>query len=155
MKKIQLQSHRVKQLDDDGVVGLTDFKEIELGYTNNDAINEARRCLQCDLRLDIQPIYLPPAAWNKMDPEKIKASPDKSGVIQLLNQKKEVFFIQGAISIQKALLDTQESFEDAHYFLYEEDEMYTKRESELLQQYLQKHGSLPRGNTSELDDDLF
>jgi NADPH-dependent glutamate synthase beta subunit-like oxidoreductase len=134
---------------------LSDFKEIEQGYSSDEAINEARRCLQCDLRLDIQPIYLPPEAWVKMDPEEIKDAPDTSGVVQILNQEKEVLFIQGAISIQQALLDALDSLEDAHYFLFEEDEMYTKRESELLQQFLQKNGSLPRGNTSELDDDLF
>lgn len=42
---------------------------------------------------------------------------------------------------------------EARYFGYEKDPMYTKRESELIQQYLQKHGRLPPGN--EDVDDLF
>jgi hypothetical protein len=33
--------------------------------------------------------------------------------------------------------------------------MYAKRESELLQQYLQQFGGLPEGNAAELDDDLY
>lgn len=41
--------------------------------------------------------------------------------------------------------------EKAHYFMYEEDPMYTKRESELLQQYIAVHGEMPEGNR-ELDD---
>jgi hypothetical protein len=32
--------------------------------------------------------------------------------------------------------------------------MYTKRESELLQQFMQEFGRFPEGN-EELDDDLF
>ena len=42
---------------------------------------------------------------------------------------------------------------EAKYFDYEEDPMYTKRESEFIQQYLQQHGHLPPGN--EEVDDLF
>jgi formate dehydrogenase beta subunit len=30
--------------------------------------------------------------------------------------------------------------------------MYTRRESELIQQYLQEHGALPGGGADELDD---
>jgi len=32
--------------------------------------------------------------------------------------------------------------------------MYTKKESELLQQYMQQFGRMPEGN-EEIDDDLF
>ncbi|KUK52289.1 MAG: Putative dehydrogenase [Desulfotomaculum sp. 46_296] len=41
---------------------------------------------------------------------------------------------------------------NAQFFIYEEEPMYTKRESELLQMYLQEHGKLPSGSD---DDDLF
>jgi hypothetical protein len=40
----------------------------------------------------------------------------------------------------------------ARFFVYEEDTMYTRRESELIQQYLQEHGELPGGGDDELDD---
>lgn len=41
--------------------------------------------------------------------------------------------------------------EKACYFGYEEDAMYTQKESQLIQQYLQEHGRLPEDN-DELDD---
>jgi hypothetical protein len=40
--------------------------------------------------------------------------------------------------------------EKACYLHYEEILMYTMRESELMQQFLQEHGRLPEGN-----DELF
>jgi formate dehydrogenase beta subunit len=50
------------------------------------------------------------------------------------------------------LLEELDSNDQACFFLFEEDEMFTKRESELLQQYLQQHGELPGGGADELDD---
>ena len=41
--------------------------------------------------------------------------------------------------------------EKACYFMYDEEPMYTKRESELLQQYMAQYGEMPKGNR-ELDD---
>ena len=41
--------------------------------------------------------------------------------------------------------------ETACYFTYEEEPMYTQRESQLLQQYIAEHGQMPEGN-QELDD---
>jgi hypothetical protein len=35
--------------------------------------------------------------------------------------------------------------------MYEEEPMYTKRESELLQQHITQHGEMPEGNR-ELED---
>jgi len=49
------------------------------------------------------------------------------------------------------LLRELQSKEDAKFFTFEEDKMYTKRESELIQQFLQKKGSMPRYN-DEMDD---
>ena len=40
---------------------LADFAEVELGYTEATAIEEANRCLRCDLRLQISSPILPPA----------------------------------------------------------------------------------------------
>jgi NADPH-dependent glutamate synthase beta subunit-like oxidoreductase/formate hydrogenlyase subunit 6/NADH:ubiquinone oxidoreductase subunit I len=39
---------------------LADFTEVELGYTEPTAIEEAKRCLRCDLRLQISSTILPP-----------------------------------------------------------------------------------------------
>ncbi|MFX1511892.1 MAG: FAD-dependent oxidoreductase [Promethearchaeota archaeon] len=134
---------------------ITNFDEIELGFDKKTAVNEAKRCLQCDLRLHIFPVHLPPEKWLSFEEKEIMVIPQSSGVIQLLDEKKEVFLIQGTMDLRSTLLDLYTSNDEAQFFIYEEDEMYTKRESELLQQFLQAHGSLPRGNESELDDDLF
>jgi formate dehydrogenase beta subunit len=39
---------------------LADFTEVELGYAEPTAIEEAKRCLRCDLRLQVSPPILPP-----------------------------------------------------------------------------------------------
>ena len=39
---------------------LADFTEVELGYPESTAIEEASRCLRCELRLQISPPMLPP-----------------------------------------------------------------------------------------------
>ena len=43
----------------------------------------------------------------------------------------------------------------AKFFLYEEDPMYSKRESELIQDYLREHGCMPPGEGEDDLDDLF
>jgi len=70
----------------------------------------------------------------------------------LLDEEKKVFAIKGVMNLRQDLEEQLETNEKARYFLYEEDEMYTKRESELLQQYLQQYGELPGGGMDELDD---
>jgi formate dehydrogenase beta subunit len=39
---------------------LDNFSEVENGYSEESAIKEAQRCLQCDLRLKISPVKFPP-----------------------------------------------------------------------------------------------
>jgi predicted metal-dependent HD superfamily phosphohydrolase len=46
------------------------------------------------------------------------------------------------------------SYEKAKYFVWEEEPMYTKRESELLQQFMQRYGKMPEGNAG-IEEDLF
>ncbi len=149
----QLSRIKMPKIDIDGRI--KSFDEIEIGYDNEMAIKEAGRCLQCDLRLEISPIHLPPQKWIVFEENQVMNVLEKSGVVQLLDENKEIYLIQGTISLRSTLLELLESYNEAKYFIFEEDEMYTKRESELLQQYLQTHGSLPHGNESELDDDLF
>jgi NADPH-dependent glutamate synthase beta subunit-like oxidoreductase/Pyruvate/2-oxoacid:ferredoxin oxidoreductase delta subunit len=131
------------------------FDEIELGFDEDLAIREAERCLQCDLRLNISSVQMPPEKWLVFEKNAIIDMPEKSGVIQLLDESKEIILIQGTMTLRSTLLDLLGSADEACFFIVEEDEMYTKRESELIQQFLQAHGSLPRGNEEDLDDDLF
>ncbi len=42
--------------------------------------------------------------------------------------------------------------EKAKFFAFEEEPMYTKRESKLLQMYIQQHGQMPGGGDDKLDD---
>ncbi len=44
-----------------------DFSVVELGYGEEEAKREAARCLQCDLRLAITPVVLPPADSSGTD----------------------------------------------------------------------------------------
>jgi formate dehydrogenase (NADP+) beta subunit len=128
------------------------FTEVELGFDRDAAIAEAQRCLQCDLRSQFEAVPFPPERWLEMRPEAIASVPDCEGVLQLLNAQKEVLQIIGTQTMRQALLD-QMGAAQASYFLYEEEKMYTKLESELLQTYLSQHGRLPKGN--DLPDDLF
>lgn len=136
------------------------FNAVEKGYTKEMAEKEAMRCLQCDARLYISPVVFPPETSSHLGGKKIEELdftessisnlPKKEGVYILLNENKETLVIKGALNLQQALLE-QLNNSKAKYFRYEIDPMYTKKESELIQQYLQKHGKLPAGG-DELDD---
>ncbi|MFX0195453.1 MAG: FAD-dependent oxidoreductase [Candidatus Hodarchaeota archaeon] len=130
---------------------LSSFSEIELGYNERMAVEEANRCLKCDLRLQISPVILPPEKWLELTLENIQAIPEIEGVFQLLNEEKQIIQIKGTPNLRHALEEQLNTNEKARYFIYEEDPMYTKRESELLQQFLQEFGRLPEGE-DELDD---
>lgn len=127
------------------------FEEIELGFDEAQAMEEASRCLRCDLRLEISPVTLPPEPWLPFDADKVSAVPEIEGVFRLLDEEKKVIYIKGAMNLRQDLEEQVSTQERARYFVYEEDPMYTKRESELLQGFLQQHGRLPEGN-DELED---
>ncbi len=129
------------------------FDPFELTYDDETAIKEAARCLKCDLRLIIRHNPSPPEKFLKFSAENIEIVPSEEGVIQLLDDKKEVYHIKGTDNMKETLLEKLDDNEKASYFIYEADPMFTKRESELLQQYLQKHGKLP--DSGDDLDDLF
>jgi hypothetical protein len=72
----------------------------------------------------------------------------------LLDEAKNVIYIAGTMNLHETLEELIESdesgMEKVRYFIYEENDMYTKKESELIQQFMQEHGSLP-----ELNEDLL
>jgi len=49
------------------------FAMIELGFDETEAISEAKRCLQCDLRFEISPSPSPPEEQLKFDIDQKKA----------------------------------------------------------------------------------
>lgn len=129
------------------------FDLIQLGYREEEARQEASRCLRCDFRLRLSPVVLPPEKWFEFSAEVLSQVPDSEGAFQLLDEEKNIIYIAGTPHLRQALQDQFSSRPEAKYFSCEEDPMYTKRESELIQQFLQKHGHLPPGN--EDVEDLF
>ena len=117
---------------------------------------EASRCLRCNIRQNISQVVLPPEKWLRFNSDAVTQIPEVEGVYQLLNDEKKILSIKGTDNIRQSLLDHLEEPGQAVWFIWEEDQMYSKRESELLQQYLQEYGELPGGTGGDDDlDDLF
>jgi hypothetical protein len=130
------------------------FSEVELGLDEKSAVEEAKRCLRCDLRLEISQPVLPPEKWIRFDADGVGRVPESDGVFQLLDDKKMVIYIKGTMNLRKELTEQLMSNKDVKLFLYDEAKMFTMRESELLQQFMKKHGKLPKQNIG-LEDDLY
>jgi formate dehydrogenase beta subunit len=130
------------------------FSEVALGLDREMAAEEAGRCLRCDLRLRISPVMLPPDEWPEFNEGNVIAAPETDGVFRLFDENKEVVYVGSGQSIRGGLEEILNSgdewVEKARYLHFEETLMYTMRESELLQQFLEEHGRLPEGN-----DQLF
>jgi NADPH-dependent glutamate synthase beta subunit-like oxidoreductase/Pyruvate/2-oxoacid:ferredoxin oxidoreductase delta subunit len=130
------------------------FAEVEQGFDEKMAVEEARRCLRCDLRLQITQPPLPPEKWLKFEAENVETVPETEGVYQLLDENKMVIYIKGTIHLRKELEEQLATNPKARYFLYEEAKMFTMRESELLQRFLKRYGRLPEQNVG-LEEDLY
>jgi NADPH-dependent glutamate synthase beta subunit-like oxidoreductase len=129
-----------------------DFREIDGTYSSKCALAEAKRCLQCDLRLLISEAPFPPEKWQAFDRPHVMDVPAAEGVFLLADASKKATLIKGATNMRSDLLDKLDGSSEARFFLWEEDRMYTKRESELIQQHLEQYGELPGGGDDELDD---
>jgi len=129
---------------------LTGFAEVELGFDEATAVEEAKRCLRCDLRLQISPVTLPPEKWLEFSPQNVSAVPETEGVYQLLDGQKTVIYIAGTPNLRQSLEEhlssTEPCISKTGYFWYEQDSLYTMKESELIQQFLQQHARMPEGN---------
>jgi len=129
------------------------FDAVELGYSDEEASLETSRCLQCNLRMTIRQNPYPPEDCYNFTIENIEKVPNEDGVVQLLDDNKEAFLIKGAENIRKTLIGFFEEGKSAKYFSYELDKLFSKRESELVGQYLRKHGEMP--DSGDNLDDLF
>jgi len=78
--------------------------------------------------------------------ETVAAIPEKEGVFHLLDEQEIVIFIKGAMNLRQELKDQLDLNQEARYFMYVEEKIYSQRESELLQQSTSEHGSMPRVN---------
>jgi formate dehydrogenase (NADP+) beta subunit len=128
------------------------FEEISIGFTDDQALKEAARCLQCDLRLYMGCSPSPPQKVIAFKEANIREAPEEEGVFLLYDSEHNVLAIKGTADLRRALLLSLEENEKAAWFEFEPDKMYSKRESELIQKYLQKHGQMPG---SGADDNLF
>ena len=134
---------------------ITGFTVIEQTFSAENAVNEALRCLRCNLRASITPVFLPPDKWQILTTENIDIIPSEEGVIQIAGRDKKVTKIAGSQNIHSALQDELAKYSEEMLFCWEADKMYSKRENELLQQYLQQYGEMPGGGGDDDLDDLF
>ena len=130
---------------------IRNFSEVEATIDGAAAMDEAERCLQCDLRLGITPPVYPPMAWLDFNAENVSAVPEREGVYQLLGDDRVALRIIGTPNLRQALTEEIEADDPPPLFVYHEDPMYTKRESELIQQFLAQYGRMPDAG-GELDD---
>jgi NADPH-dependent glutamate synthase beta subunit-like oxidoreductase len=134
------------------VLERTGFDEVDLGFGSEDACSEASRCLQCDLRLAMTDVVLPPEHILAFTEENVEKVPEAEGAFRLMDETKKVIVIKGTENMRKLLSEYMQTTKRANYFDFEEDKMFSKRESELIQQHLQKYGEMPSGGE---EDDLF
>ncbi|MBW1956766.1 MAG: FAD-dependent oxidoreductase [Deltaproteobacteria bacterium] len=129
-----------------------DFSEIVLGYDPAQARTEAGRCLRCDARLSLKSNPLPPEPLLPLIPDNLSRVPETEGVFQILDREKRVLAIQGTSDLRAALWRAITENKSAAWFIFEEDKMYSLRESEWIQRHIQRYGQMPGFGE---DDDLF
>jgi predicted molibdopterin-dependent oxidoreductase YjgC len=106
---------------------------------------------KCGQNLNLSSVMLPPLALLAYTQEEIDKVPEEEGVVQLFDENSEVIYIAGAVNMRKELQVNLESSQGAKYFIFDNDEMFTQRQNELIQHYIDTHGQQPRIN-EELDD---
>lgn len=87
-----------------------------------------------------------------MTPGAIASVPAEAGVFQLLDADKAVLMIKGVEDLRQGLTAQLDAGSEARFFVFEEAAMYTSRESQMIQAYLQQYGKMPGGGADELDD---
>ncbi len=128
------------------------WDEVERGLSDEQARAEASRCLKCDLAPRITDAVLPPASWLDFTPEVVAGITEDAGVFQLLDADKNVLVIKGVAALREGLQEQLGRNEAARHFVFEPAAMYTSRESQMIQAYLQQYGKMPGGGADELDE---
>jgi len=132
--------------------GRANWNEVELGFGPAAGKAEGLRCLKCNLAARIEDMVLPPEAWFDLGALAVAAVTENSGVFQLLDAEKNVLMIKGVENLRAGLSEQLGNNAFAKHFVVEEAPLYTSRESQLMQAYLQQHGRMPGGSGGELDD---
>ncbi len=68
-----------------------------------------------------------------------------------VDEQENVIYIKGAMNLKQELTDQLELAQDARFFAVIEDQMFSKRESEMLQHFIIEHGKMPKIN-QEMED---
>ncbi|MFN3820900.1 MAG: hypothetical protein ACK4OO_01090, partial [bacterium] len=131
---------------------IKDFNVIIETYTDDEARQEALRCLRCDLRASLSPIPLPPDPWMIFPPFDPNSIPHQPGVVILADERKKPILIEGSNDLHSCINDKIKEGFNASYFRWEIDPMFTQRESELIQAHIKRYGEIPQGSVF---DDLF
>ncbi|UCE54037.1 MAG: FAD-dependent oxidoreductase, partial [Desulfobacterales bacterium] len=143
---------RIKVPELDASTRVSNFQEVSVGFTDDQAVAEAKRCLQCDLRLQLGCNPSPPEHVFPFDEENINEVPEEEGVFQLYDEERNVLTIKGTANLRQELLLALDDNEKVAWFEFEENKMFSQRESALIQKYLQEHGEMPGGGADDLDD---
>ena len=130
----------------------TGWDEVEKGFDDASARLEAARCFKCNLAPKISDALLPPESWLEFNAAVVAGITAEAGVFQLLDADKAVLMIKGVENLRQGLSEQLGRNADAVAFTFEEAAMYTSRESQMMQAYLQQHGKMPGGGSDELDD---
>ena len=128
------------------------WDEVEKGFDDASARAEAARCFKCNLAPRITDALLPPESWLEFSAAVVAGITTEAGVFQLLDADKNVLMIKGVENLRQGLTEQIERGGEAVAFIFEEAAMYTSRESQMMQAYLQEHGKMPGGGSDELDD---
>jgi len=107
------------------------------------------------IRSRIPAPILPPEERErkKLNEECVAKVPEAEGVYSLFDGAEKLIQISGTENLKNALEAELTDKGRAEYFEYEEDNMFTMRERQLIQGYMKKHGKMPPGN--EEIDELF
>jgi len=152
----KLQRARPAHLDVQDPGRKAGFAEVYSCLGKEEAQAEAGRCLRCDLRLMLSEVPWPPQRILALTEEAIATVPEAEGVYTLMDEEKNVLAIKGVDNMAEALRGYLTDPGKVAFFDFEEDKMFSKRENELLQQYMQIHGKMPEGAGGDDDlDDLF
>jgi predicted molibdopterin-dependent oxidoreductase YjgC len=116
-------------------------------------MDKGLRSADPDLKPAMGKITAPPRHVLAFTEENVLKVPATEGAFRLMDQDKKPIVIKGTANMRELLQEYLETYESAKYFDYEEDKMFSKRESELIQQHLQKYGEMPFGKEDQ--DDLF
>lgn len=88
--------------------------------------------------------------WSQFNAQQVSAVPETDGVYELGADENKIIYIGGSLNLRQSLEEHLKGDEDwakkARLFRYEENFMYTTRQSELIQAFIRLNKRLPEGN---------